>query len=69
MGHHRYVKVNMVVWLTDPSPEGETTGPPDDELAADYASKITNVKGKGKGKDHKVEKTQVTSTQSQTTKP
>ena len=62
----------MAVWLLDPSPEGETTGPPDDALAADLAKKLpTKAKGgkPGKEKDHQVQKTQVTSIESTTEPP
>jgi hypothetical protein len=59
----------MEVWLIDPNDDGTVSGPPDDALAADLASKVQGLKPNGKQKEHKVHKTRVVSTSSQTTKP
>jgi len=69
VGHHRYIKVNMVVWVLDTSTAPATSGPPDAALAGDLATKVKNVKPRAKEKDHDVVKTEVTSTSSQTTPP
>jgi hypothetical protein len=67
--HHRYILVNMDVWLVDPNDDGTVSGPPDAALAADLASKVQGLKPKGKDKEHDVHKTTVVSTKSQTKKP
>ena len=71
MGHHRFIKVTMEVWLVDPSEGTATSGPPDAEIATDLADKIKPLKARGgRGrKDHNVERANVVSTESTDTLP